>query len=161
MVAWQPCYLGLSPIYKDKALGTRLGCLGHPGASTVASCEPPLKALVTLIGSVEEEGERDRSEGGGGGVGSSATKTLRKPLQTPLNHTGERLRTSTTLWRKDDVLSKPALKFCRLIRVLRDSTYYYCACVLRISRYSGFLWVVPPNTWMFLRSLKLCGESRT
>ena len=33
--------------------------------------------------------------------------------------------------------------------------------VLRIARYSGFLWVVPTNTRIFLRGLKLYGESRT
>ena len=33
--------------------------------------------------------------------------------------------------------------------------------VLRISRYSGFLWVVPTNTGIFLRGLKLYGENRT
>ena len=45
---------------------------------------------------------------------------------------------------------------------LKDGAYYcYCAYVLRISRYSGFLWVVPANTGIFLRGLKLCGESRT
>ena len=33
--------------------------------------------------------------------------------------------------------------------------------VLRISRYSGFLWVVLTNTGIFLRGLKLSGESRT
>ena len=46
--------------------------------------------------------------------------------------------------------------------VIKDGAYYcYCAYVLRISRYSGFLWVVPTNTGIFLRGLKLCGESRT
>ena len=30
----------------------------------------------------------------------------------------------------------------------------YCAYVLHISRYSGFLWVVPTNKGIFLRSLK-------
>ena len=45
--------------------------------------------------------------------------------------------------------------------LLKDGAYYcYCAYVLRISRYSGFLWVVPTNTGIFLRALKLCGESR-
>ena len=39
--------------------------------------------------------------------------------------------------------------------------FYYCAYVLRILRYSGFLWVLPTNTGIFLRGLKLCGESRT
>ena len=33
--------------------------------------------------------------------------------------------------------------------------------VLRIWRHSGFLWVVPSNTGIFLRGLKLSGESRT
>ena len=48
-------------------------------------------------------------------------------------------------------------RFC-----VRDGAYhFYCAHVLRISRYSGFLWVVPTNTGIFLRGLKLCGESRT
>ena len=39
--------------------------------------------------------------------------------------------------------------------------YWYCAYVLRIPRYSGFLCVVPTNTGIFLRGLKLCGKSRT
>ena len=48
------------------------------------------------------------------------------------------------------------------IRELKDGTYFcYCAYVLRISSYSGFLWVVPTNTGIFLRGFKLCGESRT
>ena len=46
--------------------------------------------------------------------------------------------------------------------LLKHGAYYcYCAYVLRISRYSGFLWVVPANTGIFLRGLKLYGESRT
>ena len=32
---------------------------------------------------------------------------------------------------------------------------------MRISKFSGFLWVVPSNTEMFLRGLKIRGESRT
>ena len=47
---------------------------------------------------------------------------------------------------------------------IEDCAYYcYCAHVLRIARYSGFLWVgaVPANTGIFLRGLKLYGESRT
>ena len=45
---------------------------------------------------------------------------------------------------------------------LKDGAYFfYCAYVLRILRYSGFLRVVPTNAGIFLRSLKLCGESRT
>ena len=45
---------------------------------------------------------------------------------------------------------------------IKDGAYYcYCAYVLRISRHSGFLWVMLINTRMFLRSLKLCGENRT
>ena len=45
---------------------------------------------------------------------------------------------------------------------VKDSAYFcYCAYILHIAGYSGFLWVVPTNTGIFLRSLKLCGESRT
>ena len=45
---------------------------------------------------------------------------------------------------------------------LKDSAYFcYCTYVLRIARYTGFLWVVPTITGIFLRGLKLCGESRT
>ena len=34
----------------------------------------------------------------------------------------------------------------------KDGAYYcYCAYVLRISRYSGFLWVLPTNTGISLR----------
>ena len=45
---------------------------------------------------------------------------------------------------------------------LKDGAYYcYCVYVLRISRYSGFLWVMLTNTGIFLRGLKLSGESRS
>ena len=45
---------------------------------------------------------------------------------------------------------------------IKDGAYYcYCAYVLRISRYSDFLLLVLINTGIFLRGLKLCGESRT
>ena len=38
----------------------------------------------------------------------------------------------------------------------KDKDYFcYCAYILRISRYSGFLWVAPTNTEVFMRSLKL------
>ena len=44
----------------------------------------------------------------------------------------------------------------------KDSAYFcYCACVLCISRCSGFLWVVPTYTEIFVHGLKLCGESKT
>ena len=50
----------------------------------------------------------------------------------------------------------------KLWKRLKDGAYFcYCAYVLRISRYSGFLWVVLTNTGIFLRGLKLCGENRT
>ena len=46
--------------------------------------------------------------------------------------------------------------------IFKDGAYYcYCAYVLRIARYSGFLWVVPTSTGIFLRGLKPYGESRT
>ena len=45
---------------------------------------------------------------------------------------------------------------------LKDGAYYcYSAYVLRISRYSSFLSVMLTNTWIFLRGLKLSGESRS
>ena len=49
------------------------------------------------------------------------------------------------------------------LEFLKDGAYYcYCACVLCILRYLGFpLVVVPINTGIFLRGLKLCGESIT
>ena len=51
---------------------------------------------------------------------------------------------------------------CYLFNLFKDGAYYcYCAYVLRISRHSGFLWAVPTDTGIFLRGLKLCGESRT
>ena len=48
------------------------------------------------------------------------------------------------------------------VHCIKDGAYYcYCAYVLRITRYSGFLWVVPTNTGIFLCGLKLYRESRT
>ena len=45
---------------------------------------------------------------------------------------------------------------------LKDGAYYcYCAYVLRISRYSDFLSAIFTNTGIFLRGLKLSGESRS
>ena len=45
---------------------------------------------------------------------------------------------------------------------LKDGDYYcYCAYVLRISRYSDFLLSMLTNTGIFLRGLKLSGESRS
>ena len=39
--------------------------------------------------------------------------------------------------------------------VIKDGAYFcYCSYVLPISRYSGFLWVVPTNTGIFLRGFK-------
>ena len=45
---------------------------------------------------------------------------------------------------------------------LKDGAYYcYCAYVLRVSRYSDFLSPMLTNTGIFLRGLKLSGESRS
>ena len=45
---------------------------------------------------------------------------------------------------------------------IKDGAYYcYCAYVLRISRYSDILSAALINTGIFLRGLRLCGESRT
>ena len=55
--------------------------------------------------------------------------------------------------------AESAGKSCRLVN---DGAHYcHCANVLRISRFSDFLWVVLIKTGIFLRGLKLCGESRT
>ena len=44
----------------------------------------------------------------------------------------------------------------------KDGAYYcYCAYVLHISRYSDFLSPMLTNTGIFLRGLKLSGESRS
>ena len=46
--------------------------------------------------------------------------------------------------------------------LFKDGAYYcYCAYVLRISRYSDFLSLMLTNTGIFLRGLKLSGESRS
>ena len=46
--------------------------------------------------------------------------------------------------------------------LVKDGAYYcYCAYVLRISRYSGFLSVMRTNAGIFLRGLKLCRKSRS
>ena len=46
--------------------------------------------------------------------------------------------------------------------VFKGGAYYcYCAYVLRISRYSDFLSPMLTNTGIFLRGLKLSGESRS
>ena len=55
-----------------------------------------------------------------------------------------------------------ALPSVRGIEQLKDGAYYcYCAFVLRISRYSDFLSPMLTNTGIFLRGLKLSGESRS
>ena len=49
-----------------------------------------------------------------------------------------------------------------LLEVIKDGAYYcYCAYVLRISRYSDFLSPMVTNTGIFLRGLKVSGESRS
>ena len=53
-------------------------------------------------------------------------------------------------------------KYMNVLNRLKDGAYFcYCAYVLRISRYSDFLLVIPITTRTFLRGLELCGESRT
>ena len=51
---------------------------------------------------------------------------------------------------------------CILTILIKDSAYHcYCAYVLRILRYPGFLSVMLTNTGIFLRGLKLSGESKS
>ena len=50
----------------------------------------------------------------------------------------------------------------RVAPVFKDGAYYcYCAYVLRISRYSDFLSPMLTDKGIFLRGLKLSGESRS
>ena len=58
---------------------------------------------------------------------------------------------------------KDQLKICQHADFrIKDGAYYcYCAYVLRISRHSDFLSVMLTNIGIFLRSLKLSGESRS
>jgi len=41
------------------------------------------------------------------------------------------------------------------------ASFCYCAYVLRIPGYSGFLRNLPTNTTIFLHGLRLCGKSRS
>ena len=60
-------------------------------------------------------------------------------------------------------LAYNAGKYCHITPFLfKDGAYYcYCAYVLRISRYSDFLSPMLTDTGIFLRGLKLSGESRS
>ena len=44
---------------------------------------------------------------------------------------------------------------------LRGAYFSYCAYILVIWRHSAFVWVVLPNTGIFLRGLKLSEERKT
>ena len=63
--------------------------------------------------------------------------------------------------RKESVHSVRLVQSENFAPFKEDAHFCYCAYVLRISRYSGFVWVVPTNTGIFLRGLKLCRKSRT
>ena len=65
------------------------------------------------------------------------------------------------VWNSIFLVSVMCLLLKLKIFCLKDGAYYcYCAHVLRISRYSSFLSVMLTNTGIFLRGLKLSGESR-
>ena len=49
----------------------------------------------------------------------------------------------------------------KYLQLVKDGAYCYCAYVLRISSYSGFLSVMLTKTGISLRGLKLSGESRS
>ena len=51
--------------------------------------------------------------------------------------------------------------FVRILSFKEGAYYCYCAYVLRISRYTDFLSPMLTNTGIFLRGLKLSGESRS
>ena len=63
------------------------------------------------------------------------------------------------LWATQDILGHGA---SLVQNGFKDGAYYcYCAYVLHISRYSDFLSPMLTNTGIFLRGLKLSGESRS
>ena len=59
------------------------------------------------------------------------------------------------------IVNQLSKNVCSGVQVKDGAYYCYCAYNRRIARYSGFLWVGPTNTRIFLRSLNLFGESRT
>ena len=62
----------------------------------------------------------------------------------------------------DDQAQIASQRFPTVSNVFKDGAYYcYCAYVLRISRYSDYLSPLLTNTGIFLRGLKLSGESRS
>ena len=66
------------------------------------------------------------------------------------------------LWVNGDQVMNLEIRFKIHTNVFKDGAYYcYCAYVLRILRYSDFLSVMLTNTGIFLRGLKLSGESRS
>ena len=71
--------------------------------------------------------------------------------------------TKTLVSREKTFSSSPCFKKHSCLGVaVKDGVYYcYCAYVLRISRYSDFLSLMLTNTGIFLRGLKLSGESRS
>ena len=50
--------------------------------------------------------------------------------------------------------ASPTITAEQCAKTVLVSPYSYCAYVLHILRYSGFLWVMPTNTGKFLRGLK-------
>jgi len=86
------------------------------------------------------------------------TSSAHKISSYKLEGKKEDLRKSTTLWIKRR-FNKRTYRTEK--KLLKDGAYYcYCAYVLRISRYSDFLSPMLTNTGIFLRGLKLSGESR-
>ena len=75
-------------------------------------------------------------------------------LHAPMKRAKIRSQSSPSI--NNEIRRKMNLKF----KLFKDGAYYcYCAYVLRISRYSDFLSVMLTNTGIFLRGLKLSGES--
>ena len=60
---------------------------------------------------------------------------------------------------KETVVISPKYIARKHLRTVPTIVTAHTLYVLRISRYSGFLWVVPTNTGIFLCGLKLCRES--
>ena len=82
------------------------------------------------------------------------------PAAMPMPMTQEIMRSRVAQCKTRE--SPTTVKAETKIALVKDGAYYcYCAYVLRILRYSDFLSVMLTNTGIFLRGLKLSGESRS
>ena len=88
--------------------------------------------------------------------------TFKKTLSLQEAYIKTRISYKKTLELSFDFITIPCNRSPVISFGLKDGAYYcYCAYVLRISRYSDFLSPMLTKTGIFLRGLKLSGESRS